>query len=119
MRKQRRDTMPRTPVFPVIPELFTVISKNLLRPTLQLVQHLRHVFRRWVRVKLLRHRKKPAVVVDAHKKPVPVALNCKWTLKVQLPELIRLLSSKEFPALKLPHVTVLVVACENLVYGFS
>lgn len=46
-------------------------------------------------------------------------MNIKRSSEINLPQLIRRSGSEELPALKLSLIAVLVVSCENLVYGFS
>jgi hypothetical protein len=70
-------------------------------------------------VKLLSRNNEPTIVVDADQKPVFLPLYAKWTFEVYLPKLIRFTSSEEFPAFKLMLIPVLIVPCEDVVYGFS
>jgi hypothetical protein len=70
-------------------------------------------------IKLLRSNNEPAIIVDADQKPVFFALNAKGPFEVYLPQLVRRLCPKEFPAFKLLLIAVLVVSCEDFVYGFS
>ena len=70
-------------------------------------------------VKLLCCNNESTIVVDADQKPVFLALYAKWTFEVYLPKLVRFTSPKELPTLKLMLIPVLVVPCEDVVYGFS
>lgn len=46
-------------------------------------------------------------------------LYAKWAFEIYLPKLVGFTSPKEFPAFKLMRVAVLIVPCEDVVYGFS
>jgi hypothetical protein len=70
-------------------------------------------------IKLLSTNNESAEVIYANQKPIALAPNSEWPLEIYLPKLIRLTGPKEFPALKLALVPVLIIPCENVVYGFS
>ena len=119
MRKMRLNAIFTAPVFPLFFKLRSMIRQNSLRKPLLPLQHRYCFSRRELMIKLLRRYNEAAVIVDADQKPVLLALNRKWTLKVYLPQLIRRLCPKELPALKLTLIPILIIPCKNIVYGFS
>ena len=115
----RLNPMLTTPVLPLHLKLRSMIRQNSLRTPLLLLQNSHCLSRRELMVKLLRRNNEAAVVIDADQKPVFLPLYAKWTFEVYLPKLITSTSSEEFPAFKLMRVAVLIVPCEDVVYGFS
>ena len=96
-----------------------MIRQNSLRKPLLPLQNNHYFSRSQLMIKLLSRNNEPAVVIDADQKPVFLPLYAKWAFEVYLPKLVRFTSPKEFPAFKLMLIPVLVVPCEDFVYGFS
>lgn len=119
MSKMRLNAMLTAPSLPLLFKLLSMVEKNSFRTPILLLQHSYCFSRRQLMVKLLRRNDKAAVVVDAHQEPVLLALHSEWSFKVDLPQLVRRFCPKEFPALKLSLIAVLIIPCENIVYGFS
>jgi len=119
MSKMRLNAMLTAPSLPLFFKLGTMVRKNSLRKPILLLQHSHCFSRRQLMIKLLCTNDKSAIIVDANQKPVLLAPNSEWPLKVDLPQLVRFLGSEELPALKLSLIAVLIIPCENIVYGFS
>jgi len=119
MSKMRLNAMQTAPSLPLLLKLRSMVRKNSLRKPLLLLQHRYCFSRRQLMVKLLRTNDKPAVIINANQKPVLLAPNSEGSFKVDLPQLIRRLCPEKLPALKFLLIAVLIIPCENLVYGFS
>jgi hypothetical protein len=81
MRKMRHNTMQNAPALPLLLKLRSMIRQNTLRKPLLLLQNSHRFSRSQLMIKLLCCNNEPTVVVDANKKPVPLALNVKRPLK--------------------------------------
>jgi len=107
------------PVLPLLLKLLPMITQNSLRKPPNFLQYSHCFSRRQFTVKLLSRNDESAVVVDAHQKPVLLALNAEGPFEINLPQLVRLFGPEELPALALFLIAVLVVSCKDSVYGFS
>ena len=107
------------PLLPLGFELRPMIRKNRLRKPPLPLQNRNGFSRGQLMIKLLSRNDGASVVLDAHHKPRLLSLNAEGPAKVDLPQLIRLLSAKEVPMLKLAQVPVLIISCQNVVDGFT
>ena len=106
------------PSLPLLLELRSVIGQYRLRMPPLPLQQGSHLLGSRIVVKLLRRHQEPAVVVDAHQKPVFPAMHRERPLEVDLPELVGRLRPEEPPSLVVMRVAVQPMSGEDVVYGF-
>ena len=116
VREQRSHAVVPAPSLPRFLELTAVVREDLVRLPSKPLQEPREFIGGRLVGEPFADQEIAAVVVYAHRKPVPLAMKPEWSLDIKLPQFVLPSGPEEFPGLGFSFIAVEAVAPQNLVY---